>query len=174
MLFRSVADIRGKQDRAQAHRWADQGFIQKTDGNVTDYGVICADLCDLVERFDLQVLAYDPWGPARAMAQQLAAAGFPAEKLKEFRQTIGTFAAPSKEFERLIASNKIHHNGDPVLRWMVSNVAAERDKSDNIRPSKARSADKIDGVVAAIMALGVAMVAGETGSVYEERGSLTL
>jgi phage terminase large subunit-like protein len=169
-----VADIRGKQDRAQAKRWASQGLITQTDGNVADYGVICAELCEVAERFDLQCLAYDPWGPARAMAQQLAAAGFPAERLKEFRQTIGSFAAPSKEFERRIANQTLHHDGDPVLRWMAGNVAAERDKSDNIRPSKSRSADKIDGIVATIMAMGTAMVADEVGSVYDTKGSLSL
>jgi phage terminase large subunit-like protein len=169
-----VADIRGKQDRAQAKRWASQGLITQTDGNVADYGVICAELCEVAERFDLQCLAYDPWGPARAMAQQLATAGFPAEKLKEFRQTIGSFAAPSKEFERRIANQTLHHDGDPVLRWMAGNVAAERDKSDNIRPSKSRSADKIDGIVATIMAMGAAMVDGEVGSVYDTKGSLSL
>jgi phage terminase large subunit-like protein len=169
-----VADIRGKQDRAQAKRWASQGVITQTDGNVADYGVICAELCEVAERFDVQCLAYDPWGPARAMAQQLAAAGFPAERLKEFRQTIGSFAAPSKEFERRIANQTLHHDGDPVLRWMAGNVAAERDKSDNIRPSKSRSADKIDGIVATIMAMGTAMVDGDVGSVYDTKGSLSL
>ena len=168
-------DIRGKQDRAQAKRWAEQGLIQQTDGDVTDYGVICTDICDLAERFDLQVLGYDPWGPARALAQQLTTAGFPADKLREFRQNMGNFAAPSKEFERLVTGHKIHHDGDPVLRWMVGNVAAERDRNDNIRPSKSRSADKIDGVVAGIMALGLSMAEQTEGaSVYESGGSLFL
>ena len=172
---RECKDIRGKQDRAQAKRWAEQGLIQQTDGDVADYGVICADICDLAERFDLQILGYDPWGPARALAQQLTASGFPADKLREFRQNIGSFAAPSKEFERLVTGHKIHHDGDPVLRWMVANVAAERDRNDNIRPSKSRSADKIDGVVATIMALGLALAEEQAGaSVYESGGSLFL
>jgi phage terminase large subunit-like protein len=168
-------DIRAKQDRAQAKRWAEQGLIQQTDGNVTDYGVVCADICELAERFDLQLLGYDPWGPARALAQQLTASGFPADKLREFRQNISSFAAPSKEFERLVTSHQIHHDGDPVLRWMVSNVAAERDRNDNIRPSKSKSADKIDGVVAMIMALGLSITEQTAGaSVYESGGSLFL
>ena len=168
-------DIRGKNDRAQAKRWAEQGLIQQTDGDVADYGVICGDICELAERFDLQVLGYDPWGPARALAQQLTAAGFPGDKLREFRQNVGSFAAPSKEFERLIAGHKFHHDGDPVLRWMATNVAAERDRNDNIRPSKSKSADKIDGIVAAIMALGLSMAEdGPGASVYETGGSLFL
>jgi phage terminase large subunit-like protein len=168
-------DIRGKQDRTQAKNWAEQGLIKATDGDVADYGVIVNDLCDLAQSFDVQILGYDPWGPARSVAQMLASSGFPAEKLREFRQTVGAFAVPSKEFERRIANQTIHHDGDPVLRWMVGNVAAERDRNDNIRPSKSRSADKIDGVVTGIMALGLAMLdEGEQHSVYETQGSLTL
>lgn len=149
-------DIRSKQDRSQAKRWAQLGHIVQTEGNVADYATICQDICDIASRFDVQQLAYDPWGPARALAQQLTALGFALEKLIEFRQTMGTFASPSKIFERLVTEGTLHHNGDPVMRWMVSNVAAERDANDNIRPSKSKSADKIDGVVATIMALGLA------------------
>lgn len=168
-------DIRGKQDRTQAKNWAQQGLIKATEGDVADYGVIVNDLCDLAQSFDLQILGYDPWGPARSVAQMLSSSGFPAEKLREFRQTVGAFAVPSKEFERRIANQTIHHDGDPVLRWMVGNVAAERDRNDNIRPSKSKSADKIDGVVTGIMALGLAMLdEGEQHSVYETQGSLTL
>ena len=168
-------DIRGKQDRTQAKNWAEQGLIKATEGDVADYGVIVNDLCDLAQSFDLQILGYDPWGPARSVAQMLSSSGFPAEKLREFRQTVGAFAVPSKEFERRIANQTIHHDGDPVLRWMVGNVAAERDRNDNIRPSKSKSADKIDGVVTGIMALGLAMLdEGEQHSVYETQGSLTL
>ena len=165
----------GRSETAQARRWADLGHITATEGNVTDYGVIVADILDVCERVDVQCLAYDPWGPGPNLVQQLQAGGFPHDRLREFRQNIGSFASPSKEFERRIANNTIHHNGDPVLRWMVGNVAAEIDKSGNIRPSKAKSADKIDGVVTSIMALGLAMLAtGEAGSVYDTKGSLSL
>jgi phage terminase large subunit-like protein len=108
------------------------------------------------------------------MAQMLVQSGFPEDKLREFRQNIGSFAAPSKEFERRVGNATIKHDGDPVLRWMVGNVAAFRDNNDNIRPSKHRSSDKIDGVVTTIMSLGLAMAEMQSGSVYETSGSLLL
>lgn len=168
-------DIRSKQDRAQAKRWADQGLIKKTDGNVSDYGEIARDVIEIADQFDLQTLAFDPWNAA-AFLQLLSLAGFAEEKLAggKFGQTIGNFAAPCKEFEKRIASGTLRHSGCPVMRWMVSNVAAERDKNDNIRPSKSKSADKIDGVVSTIMAIGLALQAGDTTSVYESFGSLSL
>jgi phage terminase large subunit-like protein len=170
-----VRDVRGQNDRQQAHNWAEQGLIRKTEGDVADYQAIVSDIMATCERFDVRVLAYDPWGPARAVAQLLIRAGFPEENLREFRQNIGSFAAPSKEFERRIGNQTLRHNGDPVLRWMVGNVAAFRDNNDNIRPSKSKSADKIDGVVTTIMALGLALQeSDEQRSVYENQGSLTL
>lgn len=167
-------DIKARADRVTVENWGKQGLIRQTEGDVTDYRVIVDDIIELMERFELQVLAYDPWGPARAMAQMLVQSGFPEDKLREFRQNIGSFAAPSKEFERRVGNATIRHDGDPVLRWMVGNVAAFRDNNDNIRPSKHRSADKIDGVVTTIMSLGLAMAEMQSGSVYETSGSLLL
>jgi len=87
-------DIKARADRVTVENWGKQGLIRQTEGDVTDYRVIVDDIIELMERFDLQVLAYDPWGPARAMAQMLVQSGFPEDKLREFRQNIGSFAAP--------------------------------------------------------------------------------
>lgn len=169
---------RTHQDRRQVLNWAAKGLITKTSGNVTDYEAIADEIIDLKTMFDIQMLAYDPWGPAAAFIQILQAKGFPFDLLSEFRQTITNFAAPSKEFHRLISSGRLHHDGNPVLRWMAENVSARRDSSGNIRPDKEASADKIDGVVATIMALGLAISADQTGgvSVYdrESRGFLEI
>ena len=84
-------------------------------------------------------------------------------------------AAPSAEFYRRILNKTVHHNGDPVLRWMAGNVATEVDSQKNVRPCKKRSADKIDGVITSIMALDVAIQAAVSGgSVYDTKGSLSL
>jgi phage terminase large subunit-like protein len=87
---------------------------------------------------------------------------------------VKNFSEPMKEFERLVLSGRLHHTGDKVLTWMISNVVGHYDRKDNIFPVKERREQKIDGAVAAIMALGRAMVGQETGSVYDERGVLTL
>ncbi|MFN0055972.1 MAG: terminase large subunit [Planctomycetales bacterium] len=146
---------RTKQDRRQVINWAAKGLIRTTPGNVTDYQTIADDILELGERFTIRKLGYDPWGPARAFAQIIEASGFPVTDLVEFRQTIGNFTAPCKELIRLISSGQLRHGGDPVLRWMAENVAIRRDANDNIRPDKENSADKIDGIVALIMALGL-------------------
>ena len=168
-------DIRSKQDTAQARRWADLGHIKTTPGNVTDYAFVVADILRLSERFDVQCLAYDNWGPGPNVAQQLEAGGFPYDRLKEFPQNMTHMAGPSAEFYRRILNKTVHHNGDPVLRWMAGNVAVEVDNEKHVRPCKKRSADKIDGVITSIMALDVAIKAAISGrSVYENKGSLPL
>jgi phage terminase large subunit-like protein len=168
---------RGHQDRRQVLNWANKGLIATTNGNVTDYETLVSDVMHLASEYDIQDLAFDPWGPATPFVQMLAAAGFPEDKLTKFGQTIANFASPSKEFFRLISSRKLHHNGDPVLRWMAENVAAKRDSNDNIRPDKEASADKIDGIVATIMALGLAITNDGNSAVcntYDSPGSFAL
>ncbi len=164
-------DERGKNDRTQLQNWATQGFIETTPGNVTDYATIRRRTLEENERQTIQEMAYDPWGPAVSFVQDLAADGFEADRLTQFRQTVGNFAAPSKKLEELIVSGKIHHDGNPVMSWMIGNVAAKVDVSGNIRPDKEKSADKIDGVVSLIMALGCAMLAER---VEQEVGFRTL
>jgi phage terminase large subunit-like protein len=79
--------------------------------------------------------------------------------LVEVRQGYKTLSEPAKEFEKLVVSKALRHGGHPVLRWMVSNVAIRTDPNGNIAPDKAASSDRIDGVVASIMALSRAIVA---------------
>jgi phage terminase large subunit-like protein len=168
---------RAHQDRRQVLNWAAKGFITTTPGNVTDYEQITEDILELDRMFHIRSIAYDPHGPAVAFVQMLQARGFPLDRLTEFGQTIMNFSPPSKEFQRLIASGRFNHNGDPVLRWMAENVAALRDRNDNIRPDKTKSADKIDCIVASIMAMGEAIKNQEqAASIYdrESRGFIEI
>lgn len=151
--------------------WVKQGFLRTTEGNVTDYDVIRRDINELSELFDIQEIAIDRWNSSH-LQTQLITDGF---EIVPFGQGMASMSAPSKELERLIIGHEIRHGNHPVLTWNVGNVAAQRDAADNIKPSKAKSKKKIDGVVALIMALGRAMVRPEdTGSVYNTRGILVL
>lgn len=147
---------RAEQDRAQLLRWAEKGFIRRTSGTTADVdGQIPADILDICELYRVKMLAYDSWGPGEAVIQKLVNGGFPFKKVVKFRQTMANFAAATKEFERLVLSRKLEHGGNPVMRWMASNVAVKTDPSGNYRPDKENSADKIDGIVAAIMGVGL-------------------
>src|SRR5208283_5631093 len=68
-----------------------------------------------------------------------------------------TMNEPSKEFEALVRSHRINHGGNPVLRWNASNVAVHRDRNDNLIPDKERSSERIDGIVAGLIAMARAI-----------------
>lgn len=163
-------DIRGEQDRTQVINWAERGFIETTPGNVTDHPYIRERIREIASQYRILECAFDPWGGAVETAIALKDAGM---EMIEFRQTMQNFAAPTKDFERLLLTRKIEHGGHPVLRWMASNVAVKSDPSGNLRPDKENSSDKIDGIVAAIMALGRGMLA-ETHDYQFQPGSLSL
>lgn len=83
--------------------------------------------------------------------------------------------APSKELLRLVLAKQIAHGGNPVLRWMADNVTAKSDPAGNVKPDKGKSTNKIDGIVAAIMALARATAnAGDGRSMYEDAGVLVM
>lgn len=155
---------------SQYSGWGRTDDLILTPGNVTDFARIEDDLRDLASRFDVQEVAYDPW-QAQYLANNLMEAGLP---MVEYRQTVQNMSEPMKQLEALVLSGQWRHTGDPVQTWMVSNVVAHLDAKDNIYPRKEFPENKIDGVVATIMALGRAMVGqGDTSSVYEERGIIT-
>lgn len=140
---------------AQYMGWRESGVLVETPGEVTDFATIEEDLLDDAKRFGPVEVAFDPW-QATQLAQNMLAKNVP---MIEYRQTVANFSAPMKELQALAMSGRLHHDGDPVLTWMVSNVVCHLDAKDNIYPRKERPENKIDGVVAAIMALGRVMAA---------------
>lgn len=121
-------------------------------GNYQVDNVVRYDPDNLCEKYDIKGLAYDRWN-SLSLIRDLAGDGL-EEKLDPFGQGFASLSFPSKAFEKLALEGKLHHGGDQFLRWMMSNIQLKFDPSGNIKPDKSRSGDKIDGVVAAIMALG--------------------
>jgi phage terminase large subunit-like protein len=166
-LPEETAKIRDRKDRVPYLTWAREGFIRFTAGNRIDYSFIRQEINEQSKVQTIKEIAYDPWN-AQQLATQLGEKdGF---EMVEFRQGTISMNEPCKELERLIGSKLLRHGNNPVLRWMVSNVCVKIDESGNLRPDKKRSSEKIDGVVALIMAIGRAMVATGDGSIYDTRG----
>jgi len=130
--------------------WAGDGRLTVTPGNVTDYAYIESDLEEIARRFNVRAIGYDPW-QAVYLANRLTEKGLP---MVEVRQTVQNMSEPRKYLQAMVYSGKLRHDGDPVLSWMVSNVVAHLDAKENIYPRKQSPENKIDGVVALIMALG--------------------
>lgn len=145
--------LRARRDRVPYDLWAASGAILRTDGDVVDYAVIERQVAADAEVFDVQGLAIDRWN-ATGTAIRLREDGC---NVVMFGQGFASMSAPSKELERLVIAGSLDHGGHPVLRWMVGHVAIRTDDAGNVKPTKERSADKIDGIVAAIMGLGLAI-----------------
>lgn len=150
--------------------WEKQGDLLATEGNVIHYDFIEKFICDLGEKYHILEIAVDRWN-ATHMIQNLEDAGF---TMVPFGQGFASMSTPTKEFYRLLMEGQIVHAGHPVLRWMAGNVVIETDAAENIKVTKAKSKEKIDGIVASIMALDRCLRnQGEPqGSVYDERGLL--
>ena len=162
---------RVKRDRVPYDVWVRQGHIAATEGDVIDYDFIRADIGRFGEQYEVAEIAFDRWG-ALQVSTQLDGDGF---TMVPFGQGFASMAGPTKELEKALLSGKIRHGGNPVLRWMASNVAVRQDPAGNLKPDKERSTEKIDGIVALIMGLGRATVAPpKKPSVYERRGLLSV
>lgn len=140
---------RERRDRVPYGLWIKDGFIEATPGEAIDYDRIRRCINELGERFAIQSIAIDRWN-ATQLAGQLEGDGF---EMVAFGQGFASMNAPTKKLEELVLSGRLAHGGNPVLRWMASNVSIENDAADNWKPSKKKSRERIDGIVALIMAL---------------------
>lgn len=145
-------------------RWVAEGHLTETPGARTDYRYLMDDLLAFAGRFRIQELAYDPREAEMLMQQVREQVSFPCV---EINQGPALISEPMKEFEALYLSGKLHHDGDPLLAWQASNVVLRSTKTKAYYPGKERNENKIDGIVAAIMALSRAKLADDAGSVED-------
>jgi phage terminase large subunit-like protein len=162
----------GRSHREQKLReivrpWADAGWVIQTEGDAIDHGAIESAVVEDSRHFDLRGLAYDPFNAAQ-LATRLQAGGLDVVK---FPQSMGAFAGPTQRFEELLLNGFLRHDGNPAARWMGNNVVLVANAAGHRMPGRKKSRQKIDMIVAAVMALGRAMA--ETGggpSFYETNG----
>ena len=148
---------------SQYSGWARRGLLTVTPGNVTDFDQIEAELVADASRFQIVEVPFDPF-QATQLSAHLLAEGLP---MVEMRPTVLNFSEPMKQLEALVLQRRLVHDGDPILSWMISNVVCHRDAKDNIYPRKEREENKIDGVVALIMALGRIMTSTDAPPVID-------
>ena len=163
---------RVSRDHVPYDLWERQGVLLTTEGNVVHYGYIEKFIERLGERFNIREIAFDRWGAVQ-MVQNLEGMGF---TVVPFGQGFKDMSPPTKELMKLVLEKRIAHGGHPVLRWMMDNIYVRTDPAGNIKPDKEKSTEKIDGVVATVMALDRAIRCGNDNgqSVYDTRGLLFL
>ncbi len=162
---------RSKEDNVPYDAWAREGYIHATPGNVVDYEYIENMIIEDYTKYNILRIGRDRWGSLQ-MSQNLDKAGI---EVVGIGQGFKSMSEPMKELEAYVLQNKLIHFGHPVLRWMAENTVAKTDAAENIKPDKDKSKEKIDGIVALIMAMdGYIREEGTGKSVYEDRGIRTL
>jgi phage terminase large subunit-like protein len=163
------ARVKFEADRGRRHyeSWARDGWLHTSEGDVIDYTFIRKFVGTLGQLYDIREIGFDPWS-AQQMANDLAADGF---TMVEFRQTYQYQSEASKDIEALTVQSKVRHSHHPVMTWNVGNAIVVRDANENMRPVKRTQLEKIDGVIAWVMARGRNLVAKEVDDAYRDRGS---
>jgi len=144
-----IAD-RARRDKVPYDQWVRDGCLTAIPGATVDYECIRQALRTWCTDFDVRMVAYDPWNATDLVSRLEKQDGIVCVPM---RQGFSSLSAPTKSLEKAILAKTLRHDGHPVLRWNISNVAVESDPQGNLKPSKTASTEKIDGVVALIMAV---------------------
>lgn len=138
-----------KRTAGEANVWVRNGLLSTTPGNVIDNDFIVATVLKDAAKFDVRTIGFDRWG-ATDVVRRLGDEGLTCVPVG---QGFASTSAPLKEILRLVLSGRYVHGGNPVMRWMVDNLAVRMDPAGNVKPDKDRASDKIDGVAAAVVAM---------------------
>ena len=158
--------------REQIQRMVDAGALSLIPGSVIDQDVIADAVLSGFADFDVQGVGFDGW-QADKLHQDLQKLGLDPELIVKVRMGIHSLGKPSLFFENLVYAGLFDHGGDPLLRWMARNVVARFDENLNPMPAKKRSGEKIDAIMASVIALALSMQEKEE-SIYETRGLLVI
>lgn len=139
-----------KRNRPFLLQWANEGHLNATTGNATDYEKIRKDINAVCKNLRVQAIAYDR-KLSSYLSPRLSEDGF---RMEIYMQSWGNLGPPAQYFERMAVTREILHDGNPVARWMLSNIVLRFDANQNHLPSKGASADKIDFVAATLNAIG--------------------
>ena len=157
---------RERRNKERIDKWAGE-FIHVIPGARIDHDVIFRDVVEICRQYNVQTIGADPYNAIDLLMRLQDKGGL---KVQPYRQGMLHLSPPMKRVEGLVLDGLVRHGRHPVLRWNVKNVHAKTDESDNIRPVKNKSPDKIDGFVAWLMAVGVAMATEDPTSIYETQG----
>jgi phage terminase large subunit-like protein len=147
---RETIRARSLRDRVPYPEWERLGYLTATAGEVVDYEAVRRQLQLWATQYDVRDIAFDPWNATDLVTRLQEQDGFTCVPM---RQGFPSLAAPTKSLGKAIIGRTLRHDGHPVLRWNISNAATEQDAAGNLKLSKAKSTERIDGAVALVMAI---------------------
>lgn len=144
---------RESRDKVPYSTWARMNLLELTNGRATDRLAIARRLAEIASTYDLKGVAYDRWR-IEDLKKTLADEGIELPMMP-WGQGFKDMSPAVEEFERLILNCSIRHGGHPLLTWNLSNCVVETDPAGNRKLSKEKSTERIDGIISAIMAIGL-------------------
>lgn len=166
------AALRERRDNVPYRAWAERGHLDLIEGDVVDYSAVEAAVLADLARYDVRKILVDPYN-ATQLCLGLQAQGAPVEFL---RQGFLSLSSPTKELNKLVRAGKLRHAGHPALRWCAANAVVEQDAAENVKLSKKKSTERIDGMAALVNAIAAATSGDDADrgpSIYESRGMLS-
>lgn len=166
----AALERRDRTTQVAFKQWVRDGLVTITPGAVVDYGAVRTAILADATTYGVAEIGFDPWN-AMQLAGELEAEGL---TMRPIRQGFPTLHDPTSALGERVIAGKIRHGGHAVLRWMASNMTVARDNDGRIKPDRKAAADKIDGVVALIMALDRLNRASGSGSAYADHDLVTV
>lgn len=166
-------ETRTKEDRVPYAYWRDAGLLKATEGNVVDYKFVESVIYNEYTTYNIKRADFDPWN-ASSLLSNLIERGL---NVAELNQTMASLSEPTKEFEALVYSGRIKHDGNPILAWMLAGCTPIYDTKGNMMIAKGKSGDgakrRIDGIASMINALAGSMSPepDNNESAYNKEGS---
>ena len=142
--------IKGNPNEERLKRWAKEGYLTITEGNVTDYDYVINDIDKIQSITPIMKISYDQWN-SQSIAIELTGKGMP---LEPYSQSLQSMNLPTKTLENMILSGKVIIDKNPVTAWCFENAKTKYDSLDNVRIIKNSYTQKIDGAITAIMLIG--------------------
>lgn len=163
-----VVDLE-REAHAPYIQWAEDGYLELTDGNIIDYAYIRAKINALSDMYRIQEIAFDPYN-ATQIVNELQSDGF---RMTQFRQGFLSMSPATKQYEKDMLRGDLLHDGNPITNWMISNCQYKLDPAGNVKVVKSdgKSRYKVDGPISQIMARGLVIVGAGRAvrSIYEDR-----
>jgi phage terminase large subunit-like protein len=159
-------------DKVPYIQWKKDGFVNFTEGNVIDHTYIKKKIIELSKEYNIVDIAYDTYNAVQMATELHNEEGI---EMSAYGLGIISMIVAAKKFEKLVLSKKLKHGGNPVLTWCASNVKVKMDENENIKPVKNKNFQRIDCVIALMMAVGrmTTLDTSEHKSVYEDRGVIS-
>jgi phage terminase large subunit-like protein len=146
---------RDRREGGHYRTWHNAGLLETTPGRAINFKFIIKRLAEIRAQYDLRAVAYDRFG-IKSFKSQCDEMGVTLP-LVEMGQGFVSMSPAVQQLEAAVLDRRIIHSANPILRWQMSNVAISMDPSGNRKPDKKRAIGHIDGVVAALMALAIAV-----------------